>query len=207
MPTGRPRKFERAVALRCAMEVFWDRGYQGASVSVLTDAMGINSPSLYATFGSKAALFTQAADLYQSEEGADPRQQMDNAPTARLGVELFLRANVHLFTRAGRPHGCLLTRAVATLPPDDEEVRQYLARSTRGRLKDIRDRAMRARDAGEPLPFDDLTQLTGFYDALVQGLAIRAQEGASRRALEQSVDAAMAAWDGLLGRSGVNAPL
>jgi len=59
---GRPRSFDRAAALRRAMEVFWAKGYEGASLSDLTAAMGINSPSLYAAFGSKEALFLEATE-------------------------------------------------------------------------------------------------------------------------------------------------
>ncbi|BCJ58121.1 hypothetical protein Jiend_15430 [Micromonospora endophytica] len=71
---GRPRSFDRDVALRRAMEVFWRHGYQGASMTALTAAMGINSPSLYAAFGSKEALFRAAVALYNTTEGRGRRR-------------------------------------------------------------------------------------------------------------------------------------
>ncbi len=81
---GRPRTFDRQVALRRAMEVFWRRGYQGASMTDLTAAMGIGSPSLYAAFGSKEALFREAVDLYNLTEGAVPgRRSTVGTPPAR----------------------------------------------------------------------------------------------------------------------------
>ena len=61
---GRPRGFDRDSALRCAMLLFWERGYEATSISDLTAAMGINSPSLYAAFGSKEALFRESIELY-----------------------------------------------------------------------------------------------------------------------------------------------
>src|SRR3569623_1603694 len=78
---GRPRTFDRTAALRRAMDVFWAKGYEGASISDLAVAMGINSPSLYAAYGSKEALFLEATDLYSRVEGADIWLALEEAPT------------------------------------------------------------------------------------------------------------------------------
>src|SRR5262245_59406118 len=61
---GRPREFDTDQALDRALEVFWRKGYEGASISELTEAMGINRPSLYAAFGNKEELFRKALDRY-----------------------------------------------------------------------------------------------------------------------------------------------
>ncbi|OWY61502.1 TetR family transcriptional regulator, partial [cyanobacterium TDX16] len=87
MPPGRPRAFDRDEGVRRAMDLFWRGGYQDTSVSDLTGALGISAPSLYAAYGSKAGLFTEAADRYQAIEGAEPLAALDAAPTAMLGVE------------------------------------------------------------------------------------------------------------------------
>lgn len=195
---GRPRGFDTEAAVVTAMELFWERGYQGTSIAALTDSMGISPPSLYNAFGSKPLLFCEAADRYQRVEGAGPEIAMQAAPTARAAVEQLLRVNASLFTRPGMPRGCLLTRAVLTSLPEDEEVQRYLRRVTRERLRTLEARLARAQAAGEPLPFGDIPTAAGFYDAMIQGFAVRAQEGASRRELARLVDAAMAAWDALL---------
>ena len=83
---GRPRSFDLAAALRRAMEVFWARGYDGASMTDLTAAMGINSPSLYAAFGCKEALFREALELYESGEGGSASRSLQDAPTARASA-------------------------------------------------------------------------------------------------------------------------
>ena len=84
---GRPRNFDRAQALRKAMEVFWSKGYEGASLTDLTAAMGINSPSLYGAFGSKEGLFREAVQLYRDTDGAASRRALTDADTARDAVQ------------------------------------------------------------------------------------------------------------------------
>lgn len=77
---GRPRNFDRDQALRKAMEVFWSKGYEGASLTDLTAAMGINSPSLYGAFGSKEALFREAVELYRQTDGGAARRRCRTRP-------------------------------------------------------------------------------------------------------------------------------
>ena len=61
---GRPRAFDKNEALTAAMKVFWIKGYDGASMKDLTNAMKINSPSLYSVFGDKHALYLASIDNY-----------------------------------------------------------------------------------------------------------------------------------------------
>lgn len=195
MPRGRPREFDRDQALRDALCVFWDRGYQGASISALTAAMGIGSPSLYAAFGSKAKLFQEATDLYLAEDAGEPTRLLALGETARASVEAMLRANADLFTREGEPAGCMLTRAVWTTPEDDPEVSDYLDASVEQRIRDIEVRLERGTADGEELPCLEVRALAEFFDAVVEGMAVRSIEGASRASLHRIVDLTMRIWD------------
>jgi TetR/AcrR family transcriptional regulator, copper-responsive repressor len=195
MSRGRPRQFDRDDALRAALRVFWDRGYEGTSISALTEAMGIGSPSLYAAFGSKAKLFIEATDLYLAEDAAEPCRALESGETARAGVEAMLRANADLFTGADDPSGCMLTRAVSTCPEDDPELQAYLDRSVEQRIHDVEVRLERGAADGEPLPCLDARALAEFFDAVVEGMAVRSMEGASRESLHRIVDITMRVWD------------
>ena len=190
---GRPRGFDRDEALGRAVQVFWRRGYQDASVSALAEAMGIGSASLYAAFSSKAALFREAADRYQSLDAARPDRELEEGATARASVEGWLRANVDLFTRRGGPRGCLLTRAASSCPHDEPDVRRYLDASCRDRVTAVERRLRRAADAGESLPASP-PELARLLDTVLQGLAVRAIEGASRPSLQATIDLALATW-------------
>ena len=114
---GRPRSFDVDAALVSAMEVFWTHGYRDASIGLLTEAMGITPPSLYAAFGSKAQLFEAAADRYLRIEGAEAAEALAAERSARDAIETMLLANARLFTRPNGPRGCLFTRATLTCPP------------------------------------------------------------------------------------------
>lgn len=195
---GRPRSFNRADALRRAMEVFWAKGYGGASLSDLTAAMGINSPSLYAAFGCKEALFREAVELYGVTEGGRIWDGMAGAPSARAGIETMLHASAEELTRPGRPHGCLVVLGTINADGVDqalgEEMRQQRAHG--GEL--IRTRLARAVSDGE-LPHGlDLRTIATFYTTVQQGMSIQARDGATRKALLAVADCAMAAWDSLV---------
>jgi AcrR family transcriptional regulator len=194
MARGRPREFDRDQALHRALDLFWARGYQGTSISALTEAMGIGSPSLYAAFGSKADLFREATELYLSDDAAEPCRLLEAGETARSSVEAMLRANADLFTRAAGPRGCMLTRAVSTCPEDDD-VRACLDESVEQRIRDIEARLERGLTDGEELPCAEVRDLAEYIDAVVHGMAVRAIEGAPRATLHRIVDLAMRTWD------------
>lgn len=195
MPRGRPRTFDRDQALRDALDVFWERGYQGASLTSLTAAMGIGAPSLYAAFGSKAKLFQEATDLYLAEDAGEPTRLLASGETARASIEAMLRSNADLFTREDEPAGCMLTRAVSTCPDDDPELAAYLDRSVEQRIHDIEVRLERGVADGEELPCLEVRALAEFFDAVVEGMAVRSIEGADRASLHRIVDLTMRIWD------------
>lgn len=195
MTRGRPRTFDRDQALRDALDVFWERGYQGASLTSLTGAMGIGAPSLYAAFGSKAKLFQEATDLYLAEDAGEPTRLLASGETARASIEAMLRSNADLFTRDDEPAGCMLTRAVSTCPDDDPELAAYLDRSVEQRIHDIEVRLERGVADGEELPCLEVRALAEFFDAVVEGMAVRSIEGADRASLHRIVDLTMRIWD------------
>jgi AcrR family transcriptional regulator len=195
---GRPRTFDRDTALRQALDVFWERGYEGTSLSDLTQAMGIASASIYACFGSKEALFRETVGLYGAISGVRPRLALSEHPTARAAIHAMLRATADEVTRPDDPHGCLLILAAPTGAVENSGVREFLAGLRRGQLDTIRERLARGISDGDltasPARLDAMAR---YYTTLVQGLSVQARDGASRADLEGVVSCAMAAWDTL----------
>ncbi|GAB1577680.1 TetR/AcrR family transcriptional regulator [Bordetella petrii] len=194
---GRPRTFDRDAALRKAMDLFWEKGYEGTSLADLTAAMGINAPSLYSAFGSKEQLFREAVALYSNGEGSCTHVELMRAPSARDGIQNMLLAAARAGTQPGRPRGCMIVLSAAAGAEGHAPVRKMLCDSRRQMQALILQRLRDGVRQGE-LPADaDLPALAGFYATVLHGMAIQARDGASRKALQQSARLAMHAWDAL----------
>ena len=111
---GRPRTFDPDIALRQALDLFWERGYEGTSLSDLAQAMGIASASIYACFGSKEDLFRRVMALYGTTSGEPPRRALREQPTARDAIHAMLRATADQITGPDTPHYCMLILAAPT---------------------------------------------------------------------------------------------
>ena len=197
---GRPAGFDRAEALQRAMELFWARGYEGATLEELQAAMGgISPPSFYNAFGSKEALFKEVADLYISTECMPPVRALEEARTARDGIEAMLRRAVESFSQPGKPRGCLLFLGATKCTPANKGPQEYLLSIRQRAPEAISGRLGRAVAEGDISPNADTNGIAAFYATVAQGLAIRAGDGASREHLMAAVDGAMAAWETLTG--------
>ena len=194
---GRPRSFDRDEALHRAMMLFWEKGFQATSMSELTAAMGINAPSLYAAFGSKDALYREAMALYEEGDGVELGRQIAEAPSARAAIEAYLMRSAALFTRSGKPAGCMVVLSVihgaGTSPQTGAALRDARAEAQ----AIIEARLRRAVETGELPATCDPAGIASFYVTVQQGMSIRARDGATLPELEAIAQAAMAAWDGL----------
>jgi AcrR family transcriptional regulator len=190
---GRPRGFDRDVALRRAMEVFWEHGYEGTSIAELTEAAGVRPPSLYAAFGSKEQLFREAVALYQEVEGGPAFAALRDAPTALAGIEAMLRRNARDYTDPGRPRGCMIVLAATTYTPSTEGIRDFLAERRRGLVTAVHDRLAAGRAAGDVPADARIEALAGYVGSVQFGMSVQARDGASAADLAAVVDHAMIA--------------
>ncbi|MBB1595146.1 TetR/AcrR family transcriptional regulator [Achromobacter sp. UMC46] len=196
---GRPRNFDRAQALQKAMEVFWSKGYEGASLTDLTEAMGINSPSLYGAFGSKEGLFREAVELYRETEGGSSRRALQDAPTARGGIQSMLMSAAERFTAPGQPPGCMIVLGAPSGSVNHASVGGFLCDNRRDMQGRILARLNAGVAQGELPASADTKSLAAFYTTVLHGMSIQARDGASRKTLQGVARQAMCAWDALTG--------
>ena len=194
-PRGRPRSFDREAALDRAMEVFWQKGFEGTSLSDLTKAMGINPPSLYSAFGDKEHLFLETVERYQAKHGPATCPFTDQ-PTARGAVEQLLAWTVKELCGTSQPRGCMMVMTSTTTTASSKHLQAALAEcraASRERLKARIDQGARE---GELPASTDTGALADFYATVLTGMSLQAREGASRKSLLATVEAAMRAWPG-----------
>lgn len=195
---GRPRTFDPDIALRKALDLFWERGYEGTSLSDLAEAMGIASASIYACFGSKEDLFRKVMMLYGTTSGEPPRRALREQPTACAAIHEMLRATADEITRPDTPHYCMLILAAPTGAVENHAIREFLADLRRDMFTAIKDRLARGVTDGDlTASAAGLDAIARYYTTVVQGLSIQARDGADRGELEAVITCAMAAWDTL----------
>lgn len=196
MARGRPREFCPDAALDRVLEVFWKDGFEGASVQALADAAGVSKPSLYAAWGNKEAIYLAALRRYQALHGTALEAQLEAEPDARRAVHTYLRSMVDAYTERSHPAGCLVAAGATGCESDrvPEAVRDALSEALDASGAMLQRRLDRARQEGQ-LPEDtDIATLAAYFNTLVLGLSVQARAGASRGALFDVVDQAMARW-------------
>lgn len=192
MRMGRPREFDAETALDQAMEVFWRHGYEGATIAQLTEAMGINPPSLYACFGNKEGLLKAALDRYTKLRGVW-MDEVVAAPTARAVAERMLMGIADKQTDPANPPGCLLVQGGIACGTGSENVPFELATRRAQNEDQLRDRFVRAKAEGDLKPSSDPAALARYVSAVSVGMGVMASSGADREALRQVASVAVQA--------------
>lgn len=195
MALGRPRGFDAEAMLDKVVDVFWTYGYEGSTMATLTAATGLSKPSLYAAFGSKDALFRAAFARYRERQAVFTGNAL-NAPQVKIGVERLLLAVVDSQTQPGMPHGCLMVHGSLVGSPESEDVRKELTLRRKATEVKIRERLARAKMEGELGAEVDVADLARYIATVIQGLAVQAAGGATRKALHRVVQVAMTVWPG-----------
>jgi AcrR family transcriptional regulator len=193
-PRGRPLSFDRDAALEAAMHVFWERGYEAASVADLTSAMGITPPSLYTAFGDKEQLFLEAIERYALGYGSISARALREEPTARGAIERWLVEAAKELTEPCHPKGCMVVMAATNCSAAAERVQDALMLRRSEAIANVGRRIQEAIDSGELPAGTDAAELASFYAAVYQGMSMQAKDGATREGLLRTVRTAMRAW-------------
>lgn len=197
--TGRPREFDRDEAIRMAMHLFWEFGFEAISVSQLQKELGgLSAASFYAAFGSKQNLFEEAMSLYMATCGdiVAPLKNSDVSP--RDALEQTLRHAIEVQAGTTHPKGCMAVLAGTNLSTKNQEILKMVERAraeTREAISQCIDRAVENHELSRKL---DREALVVLFDTFIKGIAIQTRDGISTKALLNSVDILMMTWDPLV---------
>ena len=189
-PRGRPLAFNQDEALDKALNVFWARGYEGASMAELTEALGINKPSIYAAFGNKEELFRKALARYTTGPAAFVGEAMKE-PSARLVVEKFLMRAVEFFCDKSTPNGCMIVQGALTCGQSASAIQQELIAYRYSIETMLTKRFELAKTQGDLPPSLNTKQLAKYIATIHQGMSVQATSGATHEELTAIVEVAL----------------
>jgi AcrR family transcriptional regulator len=190
---GRPRAFDANEVLDRALDVFWRKGYEGATLSDLTDAMGINPPSLYAAFGNKDELFRKVLDRYLETRACFMREALAR-PKVKDAMAALLHGTADFLTQKGSPAGCLIAQGIGGAGEQNKRISDELCARRAAVEKMFRERLKRAKAEGELSKDADPATLARFVATVIHGMSVQSASGATRAELRRVSDTALRAF-------------
>jgi AcrR family transcriptional regulator len=196
-PAGRPRTFDREEALKKAMLVFWEKGFEGTTMADLIAAIGMKAPSVYAAFGNKDALFREVVELYKSKVEKGPLKALDETTSILSALENSLNESIKMIS-GPEASSCLIMAGAINTAPEHQEHVQHL-RNLRSLYKEaLKKRFMRAIEDGQLMEGALPDALAEFYFGFIHGLALRAKDGSTKKELRSSCKLALEALRSVL---------
>src|SRR5207253_4738098 len=190
---GRPRAFDPAAALDRAMHVFWAKGYEGASLSDLTQAMRINRPSLYAAFGNKEQLFRKVLDRYMDGPVAYFGKALAASKARDVVEEIFL-GTARMADDPRIPAGCLMVQGALACGDAAGSVRKEIGARRAAAKAALRRRLQRAKREDDLPKNADPAELAHYVMTVLHGMAVQGADGANQDQLRRVADIALRAW-------------
>lgn len=196
-PAGRPRTFDREVALKKAMLVFWEKGFEGTTMADLIAAIGMKAPSIYAAFGNKDALFSEAVELYKGQVEQGPLKALHESPHILNAIESSLAESIKMLA-GPEASSCLIMAAAINCAPEHQEHVQHLRNLRAGYKEALNNRFAQAIEDGQLIEGTDPDVLAEFYFGFIHGLALRAKDGSTKKELQSSCKLALQALKSVL---------
>jgi len=181
---GRLRKFDRDTVLESAVDVFWERGYDGAGMQEICRATGLNPGSIYAAFGDKHGLFIEALKRYMAAVSQETIERLNSHPSSRAGIADYYAALIDAMLDGKRRWGCLVTNSIVDFAMNDPQIsaafQLHLARLETALSGAIE----RAKREGELVRDVHASEAAAFLVCTTQGLNVLAKTRPTRHTLE-----------------------
>lgn len=191
-PRGRPRAYNPDHALANARDTFWRQGYSATSMDNLSEATGMNRPSLYAAFGDKRALYLSAMDRYiDAAHQAMVATLAADTPLEQALLKVCDLALALYFPAQADARGCFLIGTSVAEAMNDDAVREKLHAGLETFDRAFEDRFKRARKLGEIAATAKPAVLAKLASAIIHTLALRSRTGDTKASLRATAVAGM----------------
>jgi TetR/AcrR family transcriptional repressor of nem operon len=192
---ARHKEFDRNEALQQAMEVFWERGYEAASIQDLVERMGINRQSLYDTFGDKHTLYLEALDRYREVEGGKLFELLERPGSVKKALRQLFQSVVEGALCDGQRRGCFVGNAMSELAGRCRETAAKTGSNVASAERALHSALLRGKKEGEIKGGRDLRAVARFLYSSLQGLQLMAKATRDRQALEDVVKVTLSVLD------------
>jgi len=183
-PKGRPRSFDREQALKKALDLFWRKGFEPASVAELCSAMEINPPSLYSAFGNKARLFIEAVNYYERVYWQATWARLEETQEITEAIDRFFSEAADILLSPSAPCGCMVVLAAINVSAESADVVKAVS-VLRQEGKDLFEKRLVRAVQEKQLPAKTNTAaLATVLNTLLEGMSIEAKDGASIESLK-----------------------
>ena len=179
-PRGRPQKFVNDDALHQAIEVFWAHGYEGTSLTNLTDALNMNRPSIYAAFGNKQTLFSLSLQTYIDEQLVFVDEAVKQETLSEV-IEMLFSKQIDLLTKKKR--GCMLVQAALSCGEETQAIKDELTEQRKLLEGKLRKRFQRAQLKKDTSSSESPAAAAKYITTIYQGLSVQAASGATKKEL------------------------
>lgn len=196
---GRPKMFDREVALDKAMTLFWQYGYEATSLADLVEATGAKAPTLYAEFVNKEGLFRAVLDRYIERFAARHEAHLFcEEKSVEQALRDYFSTVATCYTSKDTPAGCFMINTSSALAASSKEIAETIKSRHAMQEKTLCDFLIQRQARGE-IPADKpVGQLAEFLNCILQGMSVSAREGASYEKLLQITETTMKLWPQIL---------
>lgn len=191
---GRPKRFDRESAVKSAMKMFWERGYDGSTFDDLTGIMGINASSFRNTFKTKEALYREATDVYVTDASNWFANVLSDEPDVEKCFARLFDEAAELFTRADLPAGCMISLAATHIPPSQSPLKQLMSGHRTSAEAAMAHRLRQGQQDLQIAQDINVEATAAFFNALFRGMAVQARDGSTRERLREIAKVAMGAF-------------
>ncbi|WP_295894547.1 TetR/AcrR family transcriptional regulator [uncultured Vibrio sp.] len=177
--SGRPRSFDQETALEEALKVFWNQGYEGASLTALTKAMGINKPSMYATFGNKEQLFLKAVDMYKQRESEFFFKALELDDIRQVITDILL-GSAQSHSCEEKPKGCLMIQGALACSSEGSAIKETLIKKRNEMGDKLHQRFEQAQKDGQLVESANPKVMTHYLATILSGLSVHSVDNVSQ---------------------------